>query len=184
MQIYLPGNAYKYLRLKLPLILQGMPLTSLKKWNDLPLHLNTGRAIRRQRLLLQLIWMAEKKSHFYLRSGPCMKKRNDAQNFCRQCLCRKIILLSLFSTPSPSPLKTWGEMKFSHQLWLLVGGFLSQPASNFLLFVWKQKVRLLTRLTLFLLLPVSVSQPLLIIFAVSSYSILKVLSSQMKCLTI
>lgn len=71
----LPYNGYKYLRLKLQLILQGMPLTSLIKWNDLPLHLNTGTAIRRKSLLLQWISMAEKKSHFYLCSGSCMKKK-------------------------------------------------------------------------------------------------------------
>lgn len=182
MQMSLPCNGYKYLRLKLQLILQGLTLLSLKKCKDLPLHLNTGAAISRQPASAVDHSGRVEKSLYVL--VVVRKKRNDAQNFCRQCLFQKIILLYLVSIWSPSPPKTWGEMKFNHQLWLLVGGFLSQPVSNFLLFVWKQKVRLFTRLILFLLFPVSISQPLLIIFAVSSYSILKVLSSQMKCLTI
>jgi len=52
-----------------------MPLISLKKWNYLPLHLNTGTAIRRQGLLLQWVSMAQKKSHFYLCHGPCTEKK-------------------------------------------------------------------------------------------------------------
>lgn len=48
MQMSLPCNRYKYLRLKLQLILQGLPLLSLKKCKDLPLHLNAGAAISRQ----------------------------------------------------------------------------------------------------------------------------------------
>lgn len=89
------------------------------------------------------------------------KKRNDAQNSSRQCLFRKIILLSLFKSP---PLKT------SKVKWILIISFGCWLgvfwASRYLISFFLSESKRWDSLQdiLFLLFPVSVSQPLLIIF--------------------